>query len=270
MSAEVDVAALAERVDELEQRCRCLEEENEELREENEELREELESERSEREKLEAQVTAVQRKADANADRVAELQSRELEKGAHLDEENVRPERLTVDGDRVELVEKDAGTYARLPGECDPLGRGGETRLDTGDLLPIQQLARLDEGILAREARPVELAARAWDARDDDTGPWSKGCNGVRQYLDASALREWIRVEETGVSAEYAKKLAQRTLDALTDLSQNRCYVEKRKRRKDGLKYKETRLVLPSGAEIPGETTSGADDSPGTGVVAGD
>ncbi|WP_237560644.1 hypothetical protein [Halostella litorea] len=248
-------------------------EETAELREENERLHEELAEERARRSELEdaiedlerqnqilkSQVDGVVHTQDLLVDGHSELASRELEKGAHLSWENVEPftEELTISGDRLERFStEDDEEYARLPGEADPLGRSGENVLTDADLLPIQQLARLDEDMLANEARPVQLAVKAWQNRDDtgDYGLWSKGSNEVELYMDASDLASEIRSWETGVSKEYSQKLAERAMDSLVELTKNRTYVKLRKRRKDGLEYKERRLTLPADAEIPGES----------------
>jgi hypothetical protein len=247
------------------------------------ELEEELARERAKRRKAEtrveeledrldetdARVDAVSTKSDANAERVAELQSRELEKGAHLRDAHVDPTRLTVADGRVERIQKDDGPHVRLPGSDDPLGRGGSTKLAHADLLPIQQLAQMDDDMLhsAAESRPTRLAAELWRARDEKRGPWSKGSGPVRQYVDASELAVWIRSRETGVSKEYGQKLASRVIDCLTDLTKNRMYDELRNRRKDGLQYKERRLVLPTDSSIPGEAD--ADQQAGTPQTAG-
>jgi hypothetical protein len=208
------------------------------------------------------------------------LVARELEKGAHLRWDHVEPtlqdDHLDLPADRVERVTKDDGQYARLPDADDPLDRGGSVQLAPGDLLPIQQLARLDDDTLqsVADARPDRLAARVWRARDDPGDDlWNRGCNGVRAYLDAGELATWIRIEEGDVSRDYATKLARRTIHALLELSRHRLYDELRSRRSDGLQYKERRLVLPADAEIPGESGSvGADGAggPSTGGVAGD
>lgn len=56
------------------------------------------------------------------------------------------------------------------------------------------------------------------------------------------------------MNKEYSQKLAGRTIDALLDLTKGRLYVNRKNRRKDGLSYKERRIVLPENSEIPGET----------------
>jgi hypothetical protein len=238
----------------LEDRIETLEAENQRLREENADLREYVTTD------VDGRLTALGKKTAANQQRVAELQSRELEKGAHIDADNVYEPSLTLDAGHVERFEKQGGTYVRLPGSDDALDRGGTTTLAHADLLPIQQLAHLDEEMLASESRPVRLAVTAWRERTVDdqkstnaTRLWKRGSGDVRAYLDGGELATWIRVEETGISKAYAQKLATRTIDAVLDLTNGRCYDELRTHRKDGLQYKERRLVLPADASIPGE-----------------
>ena len=192
---------------------------------------------------------------------VHELQERELEKNAHLQWGNVYPhkEELEITADSVEKFTKDDGeTYARIPGGEDPLNRGGEPALTTGDLLPIQQLARMNEDMLhsAASSKPVRLAAEVWrDHEQAQSLLWNQGCNGVREYVDAGELAQWLHHNEPGVNKEYSQKLAGRTIDALLDLTKDRLYVKRKNRRKDGLSYKERRIVLPEESEIPRETT---------------
>jgi hypothetical protein len=259
-----------------------VQEETADLREENERLESELQEEREQRRQAEQRVDELEKRLDlASTARdslreeiddvdsaVGELQSRALEKSAHLARVN-DPAHLDVDGDRLERFEGDDGRqYVRLPGKSDPLSRSGTSRLAQGDLLPIQQLARMDDDML-RSAGPLpaRLAARAWREREEGR-LWSQGSGQVRDYVDAGDLKVWIRREEDGVNAEYAKKLASRTIDALIDLTKNQVRIEKRHHRKDGLKYRERRVIVPTGAEIPGETRS-TDDSPETSVVHG-
>jgi hypothetical protein len=257
-----------ERLDRLEDRQDALEEENQRLQEENTELRTHIETE------VEGRLTALSKRTGTNLDRIAELQSRELEKGAHLVAEHVQPETLTLEAGRVERFEKESGSHVRLPGSDDALERGGSTTLAHADLLPIQQLAQLDDDMLASEARPVQLAVKVWRERDVDAQKttnsarlWKHGSGGVQEYLDGGELATWIRVEETGISREYAQKLASRTVDALKDLTKGRTYDELRNHRKDGLSYKERRLILPSDAVVPGETSG--TEAPQTAGVAG-
>ncbi|WP_197075911.1 hypothetical protein [Halostagnicola sp. A56] len=77
---------------------------------------------------------AALNKATANKERVTELQSRELEKGAHLLEETVDELAVDVADGRLERITKEGGkTYYRLPEQADPLERGGDISLAYGD-----------------------------------------------------------------------------------------------------------------------------------------
>jgi len=234
-------------------------------------------------ERQDALLDALRKRMKTSRGMIGELQSRELEKGAHLRWGHIKPiledDLLDLHEDTVERISKDDGEYIRLPAESDPLDRGGGVALAHGDLLPIQQLAQLDETALqsVADARPDRLAAQVWEARQAGSEDlWSEGCNGVREYLDAGELATWIRVQEGDVSRDYATKLAGRTIDALLDLSKHRLYDELRSRRTDGLQYKERRLVLPAEAEIPGESRSkresaeSEESAPVTAGVAGD
>ncbi|MCU4742214.1 hypothetical protein [Natronoglomus mannanivorans] len=261
---------LAERVETLEceldgttDRVETLESENETLREETDRLRDRVDDLEAETTRTSAAVDAAHRRSGANKSRIEELQARELEKGAHLLERNVDHCELEVDGGHLEKIEKDDGeTYFRLPDSDDPLGRGGNVSLAHGDLLPIQQLARMDDDMLCSttNALPSRLAAKLWRARSDPTvgdDPWQDGCKTVREYVKASDLKHWIRRQEKGVSDSYAKKLVSRTIDALLDLSKNRLAIRRKRERKNGLEYTERRVLLTADAEIPGETGSG-------------
>lgn len=223
-----------------------------------------------------ALLEALRRKAGGTREMVTELQSRELEKHAHLRWDNVDPnvDDLAIDADHVEKFTKDDGeTYARIPGKEDALDRGGEPALAPGDLLPVQQFARMDNDMLhsAASSKPVQLAAEVWRDRNQDRSTlWNDGCNSVRAYLDAGELARWVRHNETGVNKEYSQKLAGRTIDALVDLTNGRLYVKRRNRRKDGLAYKERRVILPEDSEIPGETTSPEPSTPETADVGGE
>jgi len=251
--------AQASRIDALVRRVEQLEDRLDEKDERIDELEETVYELQRESNDNSSRLDAISKKADANTERVSEIQSRELEKGAHLDWENVsgNKDMLSVDGNSVERFEGDNGDiFARLPGSADPLERSGTSKMAQGDLLPIQQLARLDDDMLRSTANalPSQLAAKVWSERQEGSiDPWSKGSSSVRQYLDSSDLRHWIRREQDGVSETYAKKLAQRTMDAIEDLAKGRLYSQRKSRRKDGLQYKERRLILPADSEIPGE-----------------
>lgn len=230
----------------------ALRERVENLEEDRDELREQLADEREARREAEArvqeledtveseheaQLDALETKAQSTRSMIAELQSRELEKGAHLSydnvEANILDERLSVDGDRVERITKEDGDqYARLPGEEDTLERGGAVTQSTADLLPLQRLARYDDEMLANvtNRKPDELAAQAWRKRDDARkyGLWSKGSKDVRVYLTSSDLTDWIMTREKGVNKNYAQELARRTMDAMLELSKHRLTDKKR------------------------------------------
>lgn len=190
-----------------------------------------------------------------------ELQSRELEKGAHLSETNIDKREIDVVNNRLERIRKaDGERYMRLPESDDPLDRGGAVALAHGDLLPIQQLSRLDDDMLrsATSSLPGRLAAKLWNARTDPTvgdDPWERGSGEIREYVTASDMKHWIRRQESGISDTYAKKLVSRTIDAMLDLSKNRLAINRRTNRKNGLEYTERHVVLYADADIPGENT---------------
>lgn len=246
---ESQVEALARRVTDLEEQAA-------EKDEQIDELQATVETLDKEKQVLEALADGLEKKADSNAGRISELQSRELEKGAHLKQENIHglKPRLDVAEDRLERFEgDDGGTWFRLPGTADPLERSGSSKLAQGDSLPIQQSARMDEDTLPMvDSVPVRLAVKAWQERADG-GLWNTGCGPVRQYTDASDLQVWIRREGDDISESYAKKLVSRTFDALLDLTNNQLRIERRDHRKDGLSYTERRCIVPTKAEIPGE-----------------
>ncbi len=209
---------------------------------------------------MKARLNAHEKKLAANKERIAELQSRELEKGAHLRTDHVDIGTIEVPDDRLERITKDDGCrYVRVPESDDPLDRGGDVALAHGDLLPIQQLAKLDDDMLrsTTSALPTRLAAKLWKAQTDPTvgdDPWKSGSASVREYVTAGEMKHWIRRQESGISDSYAKKLVSRTIDALLELSKHRLAVRKRPQRKNGLEYTERRILIPADAEIPGET----------------
>jgi uncharacterized coiled-coil protein SlyX len=225
-------------------------------------------------EKQSALLDALRKRTTTTQSQLAELQTRELEKGAHLEYEHVTPTRdqLDLPENRLERFSDDEGTeWVRLPDHEDPLERSGTTPLPTADLLPIQQLARMDNQLLstATSRRADYLAAKAWAERGthDRSTLWSRGCNTVSEYVDASDVRVWIkstheRADET-LSYDHAKKLAGQTLERIRKLANDRVYIEKRTHRKDGLEYKERRLVVPSDLDISGTATTDT-DTPGT------
>ncbi|WP_218927283.1 hypothetical protein [Halosimplex rubrum] len=282
-SLEARVAALEATVEQQAARIDDLETDLESERQARNAAEEQVDDLEATVERQDALLDALRKRMKSSRSMIGELQSRELEKGAHLRWEHVKPiledDLLDLHEDAVERISKDDGKYIRLPAESDPLDRDGNVALAHGDLLPIQQLAQLDEATLqsVADARPDRLAARVWQARQKPTADlWNEGCNGVREYLDAGELATWIRIQEGNVSRDYATKLARRTIDALLDLSNHRLYDELRSRRADGLQYKERRVVLPADAEIPGEArleTESAEpegSTPATAGVAGD
>lgn len=259
-------------------RLRALEQEVQDLREENNQLNERVDGleetvdEKDERiGELEARVEELEDKQEAkharfdaatdlNDNRLNELMARELEKGAHLPEEIVVEFDLPIKEGRLEKIQKDSGEYYRLPESEDPLARGGSTTLAHGDLLPIQQLAQMDDDMLDRTAKTKGdyLAARLWQARDSDVdNPWKNGCKGVREYIDASEMKHWIRRElgRGGVDDAYAKKLVSRTIGAMKDLTRDGIIVEKTSTGRSGVTNKERRVKIMDHTEIPGETS---------------
>ncbi|MDJ1432429.1 hypothetical protein [Halostagnicola sp. A-GB9-2] len=256
---EAENESLSERVQELEHKTTQLEDDTTTLEDETDHLEQATT-------RLENRTTAAINRSGTNKDRIAELQARELEKGAHLLEMTVSPRELEIEADHLEKIRKDDDrSYYRLPDSEDPLERGGSVSLAHADLLPIQQLARMDEPMLrsTTSTLPSRLAAELWKARVDPAvgdDPWKSGCKGVRSYVKASDLKHWIRRQEAGVSDSYAKKLVSRTIDALLELSKNRLAVRKKRQRKNGLEYTERRVLLTADAEIPGERSGGTRD----------
>ncbi|WP_440767381.1 hypothetical protein [Natronorubrum sp. DTA7] len=248
-----------DRIDDLERDRDRLEATVDRLGDRVAELEAETERLESETQRLDSVTDAALNKAGANKERIAELQSRELEKGAHLRTEHVDEHAVTVPEGRLERIEKDDGAaYYRLPEHADPLDRDDAVSLAYGDLLPIQQLARMDDQRRrsAANALPTRLAAKLWQARTDPSvgdDPWERGCKDVAEFVTASDLRHWIRRTEPGISESYAKKLVSRTIDSLLDLSKNRLAVRRKTERKNGLEYTERRVLLPADASIPGE-----------------
>jgi len=219
-----------------------------------------------------AKTDAIAKKSQVNKERVEELQARELEKGAHLERENVDAQTIDVHDGHLEKITKDDGKqYFRLPNGEDPLDRGGNITLAHADLLPIQQLARVDDDMLRSmtSSRPARLAAKLWKAREDDTvgdSPWKRGSRSIREYVKSSDLRHWIRRQDRGISKTYAKKLVSRVFDALLDLTKNRVAISRKTERKNGLSYTERRLLIPSDAAIPGEVGDSPTDTATSGV----
>ncbi|WP_455448155.1 hypothetical protein [Natrinema thermotolerans] len=276
-----ELEALRERVDTLESdlerkddRLDQLETELEQAHADNDRLEQRVEELEAAQTPIEARLDAHEKKLNANKDRVGELQARELEKGAHLLEENVDESEIDVADGRLERVSKDDGQrYFRLPESDDPLERGGDIALAHSDLLPIQQLAKMDDDMLhaTTSSLPSRLAAQIWKARTDPgvgDDPWQTGSKNVHEYVTASDMKHWIRRQEKGISDDYAKKLVSRTIDALLDLSKNRLAIKRKRQRKNGLEYTERRVLLMEDADIPGEGTgTTTQDDPETGDV---
>ncbi len=275
----MSVSRLRSTVSQLVDRIESLEETVTEVVAENERLREELSEQDDRITANTAKTDAIGKKSQLNKDCVQELQARELEKGAHLEAAHVDVRTIEVHDDRLEKITKDDGRqYLRLPNGEDPLDRGSSVCLAHADLLPVQQLARLDDDMLrsTTSSRPARLAAKLWKARVDETvgdNPWKRGSQTIREFVKASDLKHWIRRQDPGVSESYAKKLVSRTIDALLDLTKNRIAIRRKTERKNGLSYTERRVILPSDVSIPGEfggsSTAGETDHPETGGVHG-
>lgn len=242
-----------------------VDEATEELREENEKLRERVEELECEAEATKSLVNAAINRTKTVEPMISELQSRELEKGAHLlwtnIERNVEAENIDIDGDQIERITKDDGrTYGRLPGEEDCLMRGGTVAHSTADLLPLQRLARYDDEMLASvtKCQEGELAAKAWRKHTEHGryDLWSKGSGDVFVYPNSSDLAEEIRSQRAGISKKYSQELARRTMDAMLALAKGRLCMVKKTRRKDGLSYKERRIVLKKDVDLPGKQRS--------------
>ncbi|OAQ51483.1 hypothetical protein HTG_18935 [Natrinema mahii] len=259
------VTTLEDELSQKDDRIGHLEAELKEAHTENKVLEARLEDLEESQTSIEARLDAHEKKLNANKDRVGELQARELEKGAHLLEDHVDEGEIDVVDGRLERIQKDNGeSYFRLPESDDPLERGGDVSLSYGDLLPLQQLAKMDEDMLraTTSSLPSRLAAKLWKARTDPAvgdNPWRKGSTSVREYVTAGDMKHWIRRQEKGISDDYAKKLVSRTIDALLDLSKSRLAVKKRTQRKNGLEYTERRVLLMDDVDIPGEMAGSGD-----------
>jgi len=241
------------------------------LESENADLRERLEEVEAENEKLhkrlddhEFRLKAASAQRDETRSKIEEVQSRELEKGAHLLVENIDPDMIAVPEGRLEKITKEDGeSYYRIPGADDlVVGTSGEVTTAVEDLLPIQQLARLDEDMIRAHvsSTPQRLAIALWQEREagrvgTSMSPWRKGDGrNVNEWVAASEVRSWIRSREEGISKEYGKKLAQRTMESLHELSKHRLVKRQRNQRKNGLKYRETVIELRTDVELPGES----------------
>lgn len=263
------------------QRIDELEDQVEELRKADEKKDERINELETEQERVQGIAIGALNKSSTNTNRLKELQGRELEKGAHLLEENI-PKGNKGEGEysvdvadgRLEKIQKEDGeAYLRIPEIDDPIGRGGSTTLAHADLLPIQQLAQMDDDMVQSSTSdlPSELAAKLWKARDesnDRSNPWRKGSDEVREYVKSSDIKSWILRQEGDIKDEYAKKLVSRTISRLIDYSNNRVAVQKKDQRKNGLTYKERFVEIRADAQIPGESKQ-MNDQPGTVGVLG-
>ncbi|WP_331232273.1 hypothetical protein [Natronorarus salvus] len=190
---------------------------------------------------------------------LAELQAREIEKGAYLPENSLYPDSLPENAD-IERFLKNGEYYYRLLNTDDPLERDEKPQLAYADLLPIQKLATWDTEDLEGENIDVRIAVWLWSQRNESGSLWKRGSKGVRQYVEAGDLKTAIRARES-VSDEYGKKLVSRTFDAILRLSNNRLVIRKKEKKQNGLSYQERRLILPEDSSIPGETTNSTGDS---------
>ena len=190
---------------------------------------------------------------------LAELQAREIEKGAHLPENSLYPDSLPENAD-IERFLKNGEHYYRLLNTDDPLEHGEKPQLAYADLLPIQKLATWASEDLENENIDVRLAVWLWSQRDSSGSLWKRGSKSVRLYIEAGDLKTAIKARER-VSDEYAKKLVSRTFEAILRLSNNRLVIRRKEKKQDGLAYQERRLILPEDSSIPGETTNSTGDS---------
>jgi len=262
-----ELQQLRDRVDELETTVETKQDVIEQKDERIDDLEQRVGELEDEQDRKHARFEAA---TDLNDSRLNELMVRELEKGAHLPAEIVIEFDLPIKEGRLEKIQKDSGEYYRLPESEDPLARGGSTTLAHGDLLPIQQLAQMDDDMLDRTAstKGDYLAAKLWQARDDEIdNPWKNGCKGVREYIDASEMKHWIRRElGRSVTDEYAKKLVGRTIGAMKDLTKDRIIVEKTSTGRSGVTNKERRVKIMDDVEIPGETSQESEEEETAGV----
>ncbi len=165
------IATLESSLERKDERLECLEAELE--REANPRLEARIEDLEDAQSTTETRVDAHEKKLNATKDRVGERQTRELEKGAHLLATHVDEREIEVPDGRLERISKDDGRqYFRLPESDDPLERGGAVALAYGDLLSIQQLARLDDDMhhAATSSLPSRLAVELWNAHRSRCG----------------------------------------------------------------------------------------------------
>lgn len=271
----------------------AVDEATEPLREENERLRERVDH-------LETELADAKDSIDTNArngalgrknlrNRVVELQERELLKDAHLSVENLDSADVSEATEaKLGKVQKDEGAFWYVGDDAgsDPVEANdaakADPRLSSADLLPVQQLASMDDDTLDRHSGTVAdyWAARLWRQRGEKGSLWKEGSKSVKEYIDASDVAREIYIESDNVSRDSAREYARRAFRSLTDLSAGRTYTKQVEKRSDGLTYKETRLVLPTDAEIPGEPRAAAaasqslgqhvENDPATDVVSGE
>lgn len=241
--------------EELVDRVEALEDELEAKDERIENLEETVEEQADRIDKLESWQNAARMKLQRLGDSTAELQTRELEKGAHLREENVQPTDLQTSTKHVECITKDNGeAYVRIPGNEDPVGGRDDVAVAMEDLLPIQRLARLPEEMRESELSGKENVQRAvwlWENRETRM---SKGSGEVNLFIDAGELAKDLSIK---FDIDATSETAKRVMEYFCEYSKRRAYTKK-KTKPGG--YKERRLILPSDASVPGKTGAGANN----------
>jgi len=257
--AEIE-SRFEDKIMDLEKRVDELEDEKDELRDRVDELEDENDKLRERADSLERENELAVNGMKWNKDRLKELQTRELEKGAQLKTENLPlPEELEVSTEHAEKVTRSDGTEVlKLPGRDDPVdGTEHEVAVAMDDLLPIQRLARLPEDMLDDELankKNVRRAVWLWDERED---LMTKGSSGVHRYIDAGDLAMYLKTRfEIDPSSETTK----RVMKQFVEYANNRAYIKKQ-RKPEG--YEERRLIIPADAEIPGERSTLTDEEPG-------
>lgn len=238
-------------------------EEFEQLQKENAELRETVQEQEDRIDELEEEAETLKGRIDrkttaalehifSNEEALQELQERELEKGAYLYKENVKPGELSEGMELAEVLQDDAKRYYHVPGADSGLDRDG-SMLGWEDLLPIQQLARTpdeqrDEVIGSTQ---TERAVWLWENRDDLL---KKGSGKVDRFIDSGDLQRALSVEY-GIAR--SSEAAKRVMEAFRDATLHRTYIEKIRSETGEAR----RLVIPADAEIPGEGTTDAGES---------
>lgn len=265
--------ALREELDAKDDRIETLEDDVADLTDAVEDLEEQL-AEVEKRSKInESRVDAAVDKTD---EKIAEIQMTLMRRGVRLREATVDEIDLPVDHDQLKHAVEGGQEVVYLPEAMTETT--GPSELEGENLLPIQQLARMNDGRLASttETRGQYIGVKIWQQRikhgAGDGSIWSRGADGL-EWLDASDARQYIRYnlerEDEDLSKNYAKKLAGRALEFIQEFANNRCYVKKRQHTKDGLTYQERRLHLPGDAHIPGEDDELPSARPGTNDVPG-